>query len=98
MDPWSHRSTLLYLQVLPQRVHAGQRGAAGHAGQRGAPWVRALLVHLQGALLDEVLAAGEAAEGPLARVDPLVALQRVRLVEALAARVALERLLARVDA
>ena len=55
-------------------------------------------MHLQGALLDEALAAGVAAEGPLPGVDPLVAFQSVGLVEAFAASVAPERLLPRVYA
>lgn len=88
-------------QVFAQRADAGHRGAARHARCtcQLLPLARVhLLVRLQGALLDETLAARVAAEGPLAGVDPLVALQGVRLVEALPARLAPERLLARVDA
>lgn len=88
------------LEVFPERVHAGHRGAARHAGQRPLPgaWVGGLLVHLQGTLLDETLAAGLTAEGALPSVDPLMALQSVRLVEALATSLTPEGLFPRVDA
>ena len=49
-------------------------------------------MHLQGALLDETLTAGLAAEGTLTCVYPLVAFQRVGLVEAFTTRLAPERL------
>lgn len=52
-----------------------------------------LLVQVEGALLDEALAAGVAAEGPLAGVHPLVVLQGVALVEALPTNLTPERLL-----
>lgn len=52
-----------------------------------------LLVQLEGALLDEALAAGVTAEGPLTGVHPLVVLEGVALVEALPTNLTPERLL-----
>lgn len=86
------------LEVFSKGVHAGRRGAACNARQRVLAQVRGLLVQLQGALLDETLAAGLAAEGTLASVQPLVVFQSVALVEALAASLAPERLFPRVYA
>lgn len=51
------------------------------------------LVQLQGATLDEALAAGVAGEGPLTGVHALVVLQGVALIEALLAKLTPERLL-----
>lgn len=86
------------LEVFAKGVHAGHCGAACNARQRVIAQVRRLLVQLQGALLDETLAASLAAEGTLASVQPLVVFQSVALVEALATSLAPEWLFSRVYA
>lgn len=86
------------LQVFAKRLLAGFGGVA-HDARQGAGvlvprvGVHCILVQLQGALLDEALAAGVAGEGPLTGVHALVVLQGVALVEALAAKLTPERLL-----
>lgn len=71
------------LEVLAKSFHAGLGGVACDACQGVLALVQRLLVQLQGAPLDETLAAGVTAEGTLTSVHPLVVLQGVALVEAL---------------